>query len=157
MITTAVTAQAILILTAAVLFYVALTDLKHFTIRNELILVLTVLFFLHAVLSGRWTSLHWNLGFAAVLFLIMLFFYSMKMMGGGDVKLLTVAFLWVGPFCAMPFALFLFLFVCIHIMSVRLKLVEARVRSGKKWLPFAPSIAAALICVFMVGCLRPLW
>ena len=61
MITTAVTSQAVLILTAAVLFYVALTDLKHFTIRNELILLLMVLFFLHAVLSGRWTTLHWNL------------------------------------------------------------------------------------------------
>ena len=121
MITTAVTAQAVLILTAAVLFYVALTDLKHFTIRNELILVLTVLFFLHAFLSGRWTTLPWNLGFAAVLFLIMLFFYSMKMMGGGDVKLLTVAFLWVGPFCAMPFALFLFLFVCIHISAGKIQ------------------------------------
>lgn len=155
MISTAVASQAVLILTAAVLFYAALTDLKHFTIRNELILVLTVLFFLHAVLSGRWTTLPWNLGFAALLFLIMLFFYSMKTMGGGDLKLLTVALLWVGPFCAMPFALFLLLFVCIHIISVRLKLVEARVRSEKKWLPFAPSIAAALICVFTLGCLRP--
>ena len=153
MITAAVTAQAILILTAAVLFYVALTDLKHFTIRNELILVLTVLFFLHAVLSGRWTTLHWNLGFAALLFLIMLYFYSKKMMGGGDVKLLTVALLWVGPFCALPFALFLLLFVCIHIGAVKFKVAEARVRSEKKWLPFAPSIAAALICVFMLGCL----
>jgi prepilin peptidase CpaA len=154
--TTAVTSQAVLILTAAVLFYVALTDLKHFKIRNELIIVLTGLFFLHAILSGRWTTLHWNLGFAALLFLIMLYFYSMKMMGGGDLKLLTGALLWVGPFCALPFALFLLLFVCIHIVAVKFKLVEARVVSGKNWLAFAPSIAAALISVFMIGCLQPI-
>lgn len=76
-------------------------------------------------------------------------------MGGGDLKLLTVAFLWVGPFCALPFALFLLLFICIHIIAVKLKLVEARVANGDKWLPFAPSIAAALISVFMAGCLQP--
>jgi Flp pilus assembly protein protease CpaA len=155
MTTTAVTSQVVLILTAAVLFYVGLTDLKHYKIRNELIIVLTGLFFLHAFLSGRWTTLHWNFGFAALLFLIMLYYYSMKLMGGGDLKLLTVALLWVGPFCALPFALFLLLFICIHIFAVKLKLVEARVVGEKKWVAFAPSIAAALISVFMAGCLRP--
>jgi prepilin peptidase CpaA len=155
-ISTAVASQIVLILTAATLFYVALTDFRHFKIRNELIIVLAGLFFLHAFLSGRWETLHWNLGFAALLFLIMLYFYSIKAMGGGDLKLLTVAFLWVGPFCALPFALFLLLFVCIHIAAVKFKLVEARVQSGRKWLPFAPAIAAALIGVFMIGCLHPI-
>src|SRR5471030_944493 len=134
----AVASQGVLIITAAVLFYVALADFKHYKIRNEVVLILAGLFFVHAVLSGRWTSLHWNLGFAALLFAIMLYYYSMKLMGGGDLKLLTVAFLWVGPFCALPFALFLLVFICIHIIAVKLKLVEARVASGLNWLPFAP-------------------
>jgi prepilin peptidase CpaA len=150
-----IASQTVLILTAAVLFYVALTDLKHYRIRNEAILVLAALFFLHAVLSGRWTSLHWNLGFAAVLFLIMLYFYSMKLMGGGDLKLLTVALLWVGPFCAFPFALFLLLFAGIHVLAVKFKWVESQLADGRKHLAFAPSIAAALIGVFMAGCLQP--
>ena len=98
----AIAAHTVLILTGAVLFYVAFTDLKHYKIRNDFILILTGLFFLHAFLSGRWTTLPWNLGFAALLFLIMLYPYSKKMMGGGDLKLLTVAILWVGPFCALP-------------------------------------------------------
>ena len=55
-------------ITAAVLFYVALTDLKHFKILNEVILVLTGLFVVHAILSGRWVSAHWNLAFAALMF-----------------------------------------------------------------------------------------
>jgi hypothetical protein len=79
--TSSIASQVVLILTAAVLFYVALTDLKHYKIRNEVIFVLAALFFLHVVLSGRWTVLHWNLGFAALLFLIMLYFYSMKFNG----------------------------------------------------------------------------
>src|SRR5262249_24076239 len=103
----AIASHAVLILTGAVLFYVALTDLKDYKIRNESILVLAGLFFLPSILSGRWSTVPWNLGFAAILFLLMLYPYSKKMMGGGDIKLLTVAILWVGPFCALPFALFL--------------------------------------------------
>ena len=153
--TTAAASQAVLILTGGVLFYVALTDLKHYKIRNEFILVLTALFFVHAFLSGRWVTIQWNFGFALLLFVIMLYFYLKKMMGGGDLKLLTVALLWVGPFCALPFALFVLLFVCVHLVAVKLKLVETQVLNGKKWIAFAPAIAAALISVFMVGCLQP--
>jgi Flp pilus assembly protein protease CpaA len=48
--------HVVLVITAGVLFYVALTDFKHFMIRNELILVLIGLFVVHALLSGRWAS-----------------------------------------------------------------------------------------------------
>ena len=44
---TTIVSQIVLIITAATLFYVGLTDLKHFKIRNEFIIVLTALFFLH--------------------------------------------------------------------------------------------------------------
>jgi prepilin peptidase CpaA len=151
----AIASQTVLILTAAVLFYTAMNDLQHYKIRNELILVLTGLFFLHAILSGRWTMLPWNFGFAIILFLIMLIPYSAKMMGGGDLKLLTVAILWVGPFCALPFALFLLLFAGIHALAVKFKLAEGKAVGKRQSVAFAPSVAAALISVFLVGCLRP--
>ena len=152
---TAAASQAVLLLTGGLLFYMALTDLKHFKIRNEFVLVLAALFILHAFVSGRWVIIQWNFGFALLLSLIMFYFYLKNMMGGGDLKLLTVALLWVGPFCALPFALFLLLFVCIHIAAVKLKFIEARVVSGKDWIAFAPSVAAALISVFIAGCVRP--
>jgi prepilin peptidase CpaA len=151
---TAILSQIILVLTAAVLFYVALTDLKHYKIRNEFILVLTGLFLLYVIIVGSWTTLIWNFGFATLLFLLMLFFYSMALMGGGDLKLLTVAFLWVGPFCALPFAVFLLFFAGIHSLAAKLKFVETRVKGDHRAIAFAPSIAAALISVFMVGCLN---
>jgi prepilin peptidase CpaA len=154
--TSSIASQEVLILTGAMLFYVAIVDLRHYKIRNEVILVLGALFFLHAFLSGRWTSMYWNIGFAALLFLIMLYYYSKNLMGGGDLKLLTVALLWVGPFCALPFAAFLLLFVGIHILAVKLKLSGAQTANGQTRLAFAPSIAAALIGVFVVGCLRPI-
>jgi Flp pilus assembly protein protease CpaA len=86
----------------------------------------------------------------------MLYAYSLRLMGGGDLKLLTVALLWVGPFCAAPFALFLLFFAGIHTLAAKLKFVESRVEGERKKeaIPFAPSVAAALISVFMVGCLN---
>jgi prepilin peptidase CpaA len=128
--------HVVLVITAGVLFYVALTDFKYFKIRNELILVLAGLFILHALLSGRWISAHWNLCFAALMFAIMLYFYAQKAMGGGDVKILTVAFLWVGIGCAFPFAVLLA--VCSHCMSGRPSLdgqmsSRSAAASGYRW------------------------
>lgn len=89
--------HVVLVITAAVLFYVALTDFKEFKIRNELILVLAGLFVIHALLSGRWVGAHWNLVFAALMFCVMLYFYGQNLMGGGDVKILTIGFVVRSP------------------------------------------------------------
>src|SRR6516164_3064330 len=151
----AAASQAVLLLTGGLLFYMALTDLKHFKIRNEFVLVLAALFFLHAFVSGRWVIIQWNLGFALLLSLIMFYFYLKNLMGGGDLKLLTVALLWVGPFCATPFAILLLVFACIHTLAAKLKFVDTLVDGeGKERIPLAPSIAAALIGVCMLGCLN---
>jgi prepilin peptidase CpaA len=151
-----IASQTVLILTAAVLLYLALIDLKHYKIPNEFIIVLTGLFLLHAILSGHLMTLSRNLGFALILFVLMLYPYSKKMMGGGDLKLLTVAILWVGPLCALPFALSLLIFASIHAFAVKFKLVEGKLLGKRQSVPFAPSIAAALISVFLLGCLRPI-
>ena len=150
----AILSQIVLVITAAVLFYVAFTDLKYYKIRNGFILVLVGLFLLYVVISGSWTTLAWNFGFATLLFLLMLFFYSMRLMGGGDLKLLTVSLLWVGPYCAVPFAVFLLFFAGIHALAAKFKFVESRVEGEHQAIAFAPSIAAALIGVFMLGCLN---
>jgi prepilin peptidase CpaA len=147
--------QIVLIITGAVLFYIAFTDFKHYKIRNEVVLVLAGLFLLFVVILGSWTTLAWNFGFAVLAFLFMLYFYSMGLMGGGDLKLLTVALLWVGPFCAVPFAVFLLFFASIHTLAAKLKFVETQMKGERKEaIPFAPSIAAALIGTFLVGCLN---
>ena len=90
-------------MTAALLFYIAVTDLREFKIRNDLILVVAGLFFVHALLSGRWVEMHWNVGLAALAFAFMLYWYAQGLMGGGDLKLMTVALLWSGIRCALPF------------------------------------------------------
>jgi len=150
-------ANSVLVITAAILFYAALTDLKRYQIRNELIAVLAGLFFLHAFLSGRWPGIAWNVGLAFLIFAVILYFYSQNLLGGGDVKLLTVAFLWAGVDCALPFAILLSLFATVHVIAGKLGwVVLQRVSEDKpSRLAFAPSVAAALIGIFMLGCLAP--
>jgi prepilin peptidase CpaA len=146
-------AHTVLVITAAVLFYMAWTDMWQNKIRNELVLVLVGLFVIHAILSGRWIEMYGNFAVAILIFLILLIFYSRKALGGGDVKLLTVAFLWVGYSCMLPFAIFLLLFTLIHAILANSGLVKS-VGIDRKRIPFAPTVAAALIGTFMVGCLN---
>jgi hypothetical protein len=53
------------------------------------------------MLSGR-VSAHGNVAFAALMFCVMLYFYAQNLMGGGDVKIWTVGFLWVRSLCIFP-------------------------------------------------------
>jgi prepilin peptidase CpaA len=150
---------AVLVAAAAVLFYAALTDLRHFTISNELIVVLILLFVLYTTVSGRWSDLPMNVGFAVVIFVFLILFYARGWMGGGDVKMLTVALLWTGIHCALAFAILLLIFSSLHSAIAKISGAVARRGSsdGHMRIAFAPSIAAALVGVFMLGCLeRPL-
>src|SRR5215831_12878660 len=119
-------ATVILMVTVAVLLYAAFADLKHYRISNELILLLIGLFVLHAFFSHRWINAAWSLGLAAGVFLFLIYFYSRQWIGGGDVKILPVAFLWAGIECAFPFVLLLLLFVSLHTVAARLGWVESR-------------------------------
>jgi prepilin peptidase CpaA len=142
----------ILVATAALLFYAALTDLKQYTISNGLIIALTLLFILHVLILNRWSELPWNIAFALLVFLILIFFYSLGWIGGGDVKLLTVALLWTGIHCALVFAIILLISVTVHTAVVKLKRVETRDGSDPVRIAFAPSIAVGLVGVLMLGC-----
>ena len=143
--------QVVLLITATTLFYVAMTDLREFKIRNSLVIALACLYGIYAFSSGQWVTAHWNVAFAFVMFIVMLFFYLRNWLGGGDVKILTVAFLWVGIRYAMPFTLMLMVFAVIHIvLAKKLKWAAVRHTEGRARIPFAPSIAASIIGVFVL-------
>jgi prepilin peptidase CpaA len=150
-----VSAYMVLVVTAGLLFYVAATDLRDYKIPNEMVLVPAALFFVHAALSGRWVDLHWNLGFALLALILMLFCYAQGLMGGGDLKLLTVAFLWSGLHCALPFLIFLVIFASLHTLAAKLGWVKAHRVEGRIKVAFAPSIAFGLIGIFVMGCVSP--
>lgn len=149
-----IAAYFVLVVTAALLFHIAVTDLREFKIRNDLILVLVGLFLMHSVLSGRWVELHWSIGFAAFAFVIMLFWYAQGLMGGGDLKLMTVALLWSGIRCALPFLIIVIIAAALHTLAAKLGYVTAQRVNGRTRIAFAPAMAAGLIGIFMLGCLH---
>lgn len=148
---------AVLVAAAAVLFSAALTDLTRFVIPNELIVVLILLFLAHNAISGRWSELPWHLAFALLAFCLFAWFYGLGWMGGGDIKLLTVALLWTGIHCALLFAVLLLFCTCLYTVAAKLGWAAAQRDSTDKRMriALAPSIAAALVGVFMLGCLQP--
>jgi prepilin peptidase CpaA len=155
MLTSPVLSHVVLAITGGLLLYVALADLIQYKIRNDAVLVLAGLFVLHAVVAGRWPAMHWNALFALLMFLIMLLFYTRNMIGGGDLKLLTVCFLWTGIECALPFSILLVVFGGSHALIAHLGWVSSQAAKGRQRIAFAPTAAAALLVIFMAGCLQP--
>jgi len=86
---------------------------------------------------------------------LMLYFYAQNLMGGGDVKILTVGFLWIGLDCALVFAVLMMIFAIVNVVAAKFGWVEVQQTGDRKRIPFAPSVAGALIVCFMLGCLRP--
>ncbi len=157
MIPRALLADVVLAFAAVALLYAAVMDLKHNKIGNELILLLVGLFIAHTFLSDHWFDTVWSIGLATFIFAFLIYFYSRNWMGGGDVKMLTVAFMWSGLHRALAFAILLFVFAALHTAAARLGLVNSEQRRSddvRARIALAPSVAAALIGVFILGCLR---
>ena len=69
-------------------------------------------------------------------------------------NILTVAFLWVGVDCALLMAILMLMFVIIHTIVAKLGWMEVERVDGQMRIPFAPSVAAALVGTFMLGCIE---
>ena len=142
------------IATLAVLLYVGYTDLRTFKIRNDAVLLLFVLYVFLALISRSWLDVLFDVGFAAVMFAVLLWFYANKLIGGGDVKFMAVVCLWVGGHCALLFSAFLLFFIGVHLGAARMGWVQSKSMAGRRAIPYAPSVAGALGAVIVLGCLR---
>jgi prepilin peptidase CpaA len=145
----------ILALTAATLFWVALTDLREFKVRNEFVAILAGLYLLHAVCSGAWVSMQWNFAFAFLMLLGGAYAYSLQQIGGGDLKLLAVAFLWTGPWYAAPFVVLLLIFTGAYYVAARYGFAAARQTAAGLRIPLAPPLAGALIGALALNLVAP--
>lgn len=134
----------------AILLYLAVNDFRNYRIPNELIIALAALYVLHALLAGKSEQVLPHAGFAALMFVPLLLCYSQKLLGGGDVKLLIVCFLWTGIACALLFSIVLVIFSLIYVILARLKWVGAVTSGGRTKIAFAPAIAGALIVTIVV-------
>jgi prepilin peptidase CpaA len=145
----------ILALTAVTLFWVALTDLREFKVRNELIAILAGLYLAHALCSGAWVSMQWNFAFALLMLAAGTYAYSLQPIGGGDLKLLAVSFVWTGPWFAAPFVFLLLIFTGAYYIAARLGYAAAKETATGLRIPLAPSLAGALIGALALGFVAP--
>lgn len=140
----------------AVLFYVGFTDFRTFKIRNDVLLLLLVLYILYALFGRSWFEIVTNVIVATVMFGVLLYFYAQRAIGGGDVKLLPIVCLWVSAHCALPFAVFLLLFIGLHLFAAWIGWAQTKSMPGRPSryaIPYAPSVAGALVAIIMLGCI----
>jgi prepilin peptidase CpaA len=143
--------DAALVTTVAILIFGALYDLKHHQIPNAVVVMIGMLFFAYAALVGRSGAIPWNMAFATVIFGILLVFYRWQWIGGGDVKLLTVSFLWTGIQLAFPFAVFLLIGTISHVAAELSGVVKTKPASSVKMkIPLAPAVAAAFGATYIL-------
>ena len=138
--------------TIAVLCYVGYTDFRTFKIRNDSIILLLILYVLYATLKRSPFEIISNVVLAVVMFGVLLLFYTKRLIGGGDVKLLSVVCLWVSTRCALLFAAALLVLIGLHLAAVSLGWSRAENINGRSRVPYAPSVAGALIISILLGC-----
>jgi Flp pilus assembly protein protease CpaA len=139
--------------TVALLCYIGVTDFRSFKIHNSSVLLLLVLYILYAIGGRSFDDILTDFLLALILFAVLLWLYSKGSIGGGDVKLVPVVCLWIGTHCALLFSLLLLLFVVLHLGAVRAGWTPTDPIAGRRTIPYAPSLAAALIGVIVLGCL----
>jgi prepilin peptidase CpaA len=143
--------------TVAVLVYVGFTDFLTFKIRNDVVLLLVVLYVMFAIVDRSRIEIVMDVILAVIMFGVLVYFYAQGGIGGGDVKLLTVAALWVGTDCAVPFSVLFLLFVGLHLLAVWMrwaKTTSMKTTSSMNYrlaIPCAPAVAAALIGIIVLG------
>jgi Flp pilus assembly protein protease CpaA len=137
----------------AVLFYVAVTDFRIFKIPNNVILLLLILYVLFAIVARTTSDIVLSCILSTVTFAGLLWFYSKGVVGAGDVKFVTVACLWVGLHCAVVFSLLLLILIGLHVFAAWMGWVATKPMAGRLAIPYAPSVAGALIAMTLLGCL----
>jgi len=150
---------------AGLMVLAAIEDLRRLVIPNALTLSLCVLWPLYVLATPTLIATLGSLACAAIVFLVGALLFSRGYIGGGDVKLLTVAVLWAGPGQIGPFLLvtgvlggMLALFLLFPPAANLASLARAKLGPGDSSInsslatpvPYGIAIAAAAVIVIFV-------
>jgi Flp pilus assembly protein protease CpaA len=138
--------------TIVLLCYVALMDLRTFKIENKSVVLLFVLYILYAFTARTGREITADVFVGASVFGFLLWSYTRGAVGGGDVKFVPIVCLWVGAHCAMLFSVLLLVFILLHLTIVRLGWASVRAINGRRAIPYAPSVAGAMLGAILLGC-----
>ena len=142
--------EAVAVLT---LCYIGFTDFRTFEIRNQNILLLLVLYVMYAVVARSVLEILANVTLATIMLALLVWLYTKRILGAGDVKLIPVICLWVGERCALLYSVLLLILIGLHLAVVRIGWAPTHNMSGRRGIPYAPSLAGALVGIILLGCL----
>jgi len=133
------------------LIFVIVEDLKNYRIRNKNIgiLLLETLFLI--IITKGIGDLYWHFVLATLALTVLIFSYHRQFVGGGDAKLIAVAFLYVGPSSSLLFAIALLLCTLLYWLAVKADLVPFQRIGGRIRVPFGPSVASAWIVTMLAS------
>jgi prepilin peptidase CpaA len=146
----------------AIMIHAGLGDLRTMRIPNRLILLLLAGYVVAVPLIGlTLTDVLWAVAAAAAVFAFGFLSFSCRWMGGGDVKLMTVAALWLGAGNVVPFIFYTSIFGALLTILV-LIFRQVRLPAGwqaREWIarlhrrdagvPYGVAIAAAGVVVYL--------
>ena len=135
-----------------VLIYAAFEDMARFRIRNATVTVLIALFLIDAIANGAlWPTIR-HVTFGLAMFAILLITYARGALGGGDVKLLSAAFLWMGWENTPLFCILLAVATTAYYVLNRFAhiLPGKPGPHGKTLIPYGPCIASAWIVTMLL-------
>ena len=135
----------------AVLFYIGLTDFIAFKIRNDVVLLLLALYVFLALVDRSRPEIVANVILATLIFVALLLFYTNGVVGGGDVKFMTVVCLWIGVPGALVFSILMLALLGLHLGAAKLGWAATKPMAGSTAIPIAPSVAGALIGTILLG------
>lgn len=157
-----ISTSLVLLFYPALMIHAAVGDLRTMRISNRIILILLAGY----AVAIPWAPLAlpfvaWSAGAAAIVFLLGLVGFSLGWMGGGDVKLMTVATLWLGAANVAPFLFYTSLFGAILTIvilifrqwslppSLQRRGWIARLHQPRGGVPYGVAIAAAGVLVYL--------
>lgn len=134
---------------ATQLALIAWGDLKGWRIRNAANLGLACTWVFYAALFSSAPAALVHGAFALAMFAAMLVPFRRGWLGGGDVKFLAAAFLWVGPAGALSFCLALLPATLGYLALARARIVPCERVGGLHRVPFGPLGGVALAAALM--------
>jgi prepilin peptidase CpaA len=135
---------------AIALLIAAFTDLRHRKIGNWLTgaIALGAPLFWWASGLSLWPDIAWQIGVAFATFAVLAALFAMRMMGGGDVKLLSALALWIAPL------LFLKLIIVMALLGGVLTIVFGGwhvIRRQREKLAIPYGVAIAMAGLWVLG------
>jgi Flp pilus assembly protein protease CpaA len=137
--------------TIALLCYIGIMDFRTFRIQNLSLMLLLVLYVLYAIIARSQYEILSNIILGVITFGLLLWFYAKRVLGGGDVKLVPVVCLWVGTHGALLFSALLLMLLGLHLVAARMGWARINSIGGRRAIPYAPSVAGALIGTIALG------